>query len=191
MAADETEEELLRSVALKNARSILRARQRAERELIDAKEALDQKTAELGHSLAMMRATLESTTDGILVTDATGAVTDFNQNYITMWRVPTEIIETKDHRRLLEITSRQFKEPEKFLSRSKIFMHSRPQRRSIFWSWLMEDFLSDSQGSSLSRNVTWAGSGAFATSLNGKEPKKSCANSASGSKLPSPASVMR
>jgi PAS domain S-box-containing protein len=117
MAADETEEELLRSVALKNARSILRARQRAERELIDAKEALEQKTAELGHSLAMMRATLESTTDGILVTDATGAVTDFNQNYITMWRVPAEIIETKDHRRLLEITSRQFKEPEKFLSR--------------------------------------------------------------------------
>ena len=128
MAADETEEELLRSVALKNARSILRARQRAERELIDAKEALEKKTAELGHSLAMMRATLESTTDGILVTDATGTVTDFNQNYITMWRVPTEIIETKDHRRLLEITSRQFKEPEKFLSRIEdIYAFSPPE----------------------------------------------------------------
>ena len=117
MVAEDNEEKLLRSVALKNARSILRARQRAERELIDAKEALERKTAELVHSLAMMRATLESTTDGILVTDATGAVTDFNQNYIAMWRVPTEIIETKDHRQLLEITSRQFKEPEKFLSR--------------------------------------------------------------------------
>ena len=59
MAAEDNEEKLLHSVALKNARSILRARQRAERELIDAKEALERKTAELVHSLAMMRATLE------------------------------------------------------------------------------------------------------------------------------------
>jgi PAS domain S-box-containing protein len=127
MAAEDNEEKLLRSVALKNARSIRQARQRAERELIDAKEALERKTAELGHSLAMMRATLESTTDGILVTDATGAVTDFNQNYIAMWRVPTEIIETRDHRRLLELTSRQFKEPEKFLSRIEEIYAFSPQ----------------------------------------------------------------
>jgi PAS domain S-box-containing protein len=128
MAAEDSEEKLLRSVALKNATSILRARQRAERELIEAKEALERKTAELVHSLAMMRATLESTTDGILVTDATGAVTDFNQNYIAMWRMPTEIIETKNHRQLLEVTSRQFKEPDKFLSRIKeIYAVSPPE----------------------------------------------------------------
>jgi PAS domain S-box-containing protein len=128
MAAEDNEEKLLRSVALKNARSILRARQRAERELIDAKEALERKSAELVHSLAMMRATLESTTDGILVTDAAGAVTDFNQNYLAMWRVPPEIIESKDHRQLLEIISRQFKEPEKFLSRiEEIYAFSPPE----------------------------------------------------------------
>lgn len=128
MAADNHEEKLLRSVALKNARSILRARQRAERELIDAKEALERKTAELVHSLAMMRATLESTTDGILVTDATGAVTGFNQNYVDLWRVPGEVMETKDHRQLLEKTSRQFKEPNKFLARiEEIYAFSPPE----------------------------------------------------------------
>lgn len=128
MAAEDNEEKLLRSVALKNARSILRARQRAERELIDSKEALERKTAELVHSLAMIRATLESTTDGILVTNATGAVTEFNQNYIAMWRVPAEIMETKDHRRLLEIISREFREPEKFLSRiEEIYAFSPPE----------------------------------------------------------------
>ena len=47
MAADDDEEELLRSVALQNARSILAARQRAERELLEAKEALERKTEEL------------------------------------------------------------------------------------------------------------------------------------------------
>ena len=46
MAAEDNEEKLLRSVALKNARSILRAQQRAERELVDAKKALERKTAE-------------------------------------------------------------------------------------------------------------------------------------------------
>ncbi|MCE3241771.1 MAG: hybrid sensor histidine kinase/response regulator [Deltaproteobacteria bacterium] len=128
MAAEDNEEKLLRSVALKNARSILRARQRAERELIGVKEALERKTAELVHSLAMTRATLESTTDGILVTNATGGVTEFNQNYSAMWRVTAELMETKDHRQLLEITSRQLKEPEKFLTRiQEIYAFSPPE----------------------------------------------------------------
>ena len=47
MEADQGEEELLRSVALQNAKSILVARQRAEQELIESKQALEQKTEEL------------------------------------------------------------------------------------------------------------------------------------------------
>ena len=47
MEADQGEEEMLRSVALQNAKSILVARQRAEQELIDSKQALEQKTEEL------------------------------------------------------------------------------------------------------------------------------------------------
>jgi PAS domain S-box-containing protein len=128
MAADDNEEKLLRSVALKNARSILRARQRAERELIDAKEALERKTEELLHSLAMMRATLESTSNGILVTDATRTVTGFNQNYIDMWRLPREILDRQNHRQLLEITSRQFIRPHEFLARiEEIYASSPPE----------------------------------------------------------------
>ena len=42
-----TRRELLRSVALQNAKSILLARQRAEQELVRAKEALELKTGEL------------------------------------------------------------------------------------------------------------------------------------------------
>ena len=47
MEADQGEEEMLRSVALQNAKSILVARQRAEQELIESKQALEQKTEEL------------------------------------------------------------------------------------------------------------------------------------------------
>ena len=50
------EEQLLRSVALQNAQSILIARQRAEEELVRTKEALEEKSAELARSLASERA---------------------------------------------------------------------------------------------------------------------------------------
>jgi two-component sensor histidine kinase/PAS domain-containing protein len=50
MAADEDEEKLLRSVALQNAKSILAARQRAERELIESKEVVEHKTEELAQA---------------------------------------------------------------------------------------------------------------------------------------------
>ena len=35
-----------------------------------------------------MRATLESTTDAILATDEKGKVTDFNEKYVDMWKIP-------------------------------------------------------------------------------------------------------
>jgi transcriptional regulator GlxA family with amidase domain len=54
-------EDLLRTSALRTSNSILVARQRAEQELIQAKKALELKTAELAHSLSLMRATLEAT----------------------------------------------------------------------------------------------------------------------------------
>ncbi len=50
MATDDDEEKLLRSVALQNAQSILLARQRADRELLESKEALERKTAELSEA---------------------------------------------------------------------------------------------------------------------------------------------
>ena len=113
---EEAEEKLLRSVALQNAQSILLARQRAEEELVRAKDTLERRTGELAHSLAMMRATLESTTDGILVTDGGGTVTGFNQNFVDMWRLPPEVLDAKKHQRLLEANSRQFADPEGFLA---------------------------------------------------------------------------
>ena len=127
MASDENEEKLLRSVTLQNAKSILAARQRAEQELIQAKEALELRTEELAHSLAMMRATLESTTDGILVTDGDGKVTGFNAKFVEMWRIPGETMESKEHRQLLEVSSRQFKDPEQFRAKVEDIYTSSPQ----------------------------------------------------------------
>ena len=55
MPSDEDEEKQLRSVALQNAQSILLARQRADRELLESKEALERKTAELSEANRSLR----------------------------------------------------------------------------------------------------------------------------------------
>ena len=88
---DETEE--LRSTLLQTATSVLQIRQRAEQEIRRAKEALEQRTRELAETLVIMRATLESTTDAILVTDEEGKVTDFNDKYLDMWKIPRVVLE--------------------------------------------------------------------------------------------------
>ena len=68
----DNEETLLRSVALQTSGAILLARQRAEHELRQAKKELEDKTKQLDHSLSILRATIEATDDGILVTDEEG-----------------------------------------------------------------------------------------------------------------------
>lgn len=119
------EEKLLRSVAAQNAQSILFARQRAEEELI---RALESKTEQLAHSLSMMRATLESTTDGILVTDERGRVTDFNEKYVEMWGMPRDVMEPRDHRQLMKMVSRCFADPSRYLARmDDIYSTSPPE----------------------------------------------------------------
>jgi PAS domain S-box-containing protein len=108
VTGSDDEEPLLRSVALQNAQAILLARQQAEQALLQANQALELKTAELAQSLAMIRATLESTTDGILVTDAAGTITGFNEKYISMWRLPAAVTIGSTHHAVLDIVATQF-----------------------------------------------------------------------------------
>jgi PAS domain-containing protein len=47
---------------------------------------------ELATALAMMHATLESTTDAILVTDETNYVREFNEKYVKFWGIPPHML---------------------------------------------------------------------------------------------------
>jgi len=59
------------------------------------KEILDRKRAEesLESSLSLLRATLESTADGILVVDNKGHIVNYNEKFIQMWNIPDFVIE--------------------------------------------------------------------------------------------------
>ena len=72
------EEDLLRSVALQNAQSILVARQRAEQELLAAKEALEIRTTELEQANKLIRTIAENAASCLLMLDERGIATYMN-----------------------------------------------------------------------------------------------------------------
>jgi PAS domain S-box-containing protein len=74
----DNEEELLRSVAIQNAQSILLARQRAEQELLAAKETLEVRTEELERAHTLIRTIAENATSCLLMLDERGVATYVN-----------------------------------------------------------------------------------------------------------------
>ncbi len=75
-----------------------------------------------------MQATLESTFDGIVVTDGKRRITGFNEKYTRMWRIPREVMETGEHARALAVCARQFTDPEAYLARvEEIYLSSPPE----------------------------------------------------------------
>jgi PAS domain S-box-containing protein len=78
VSTEESEERLLRSAALKTAESILIARQRAEQDLLLAKEALEARTEELQRQREWSEVTLASIGDAVITTDRDGRITYLN-----------------------------------------------------------------------------------------------------------------
>lgn len=110
-----SEDELLKAVALRNAAAIIKARQRSEDELLQARDDLQRKSAELESSLALIKATLDSVTDGIMVTDSALRVVSHNSQFQRLWGLPDAALQAADHRGILEIAARNFVDPEAFL----------------------------------------------------------------------------
>lgn len=109
---ERAEDDDLRSVALRNAQSILLARNRAEEELVAAKQALESSSQELEQSLAVMRATLEAATDGILVTTADGRATHFNKKFLTIWGLDLGQVNGESHFDIASRVAHLFEDPD-------------------------------------------------------------------------------
>lgn len=69
---------------------------------------------ELETTLSLLTATLESTADGILVVDTEGKIVSFNRRFVDMWRIPDEILATRDDDKAIAFALEQLREPEKF-----------------------------------------------------------------------------
>ena len=104
-------------------------------ELLQAKEALERKTEELALSLSMMQATLDSTTDAIVVTDMSGNVRDFNEKYARIMGVTREELKKADAHKLRIKFSQRFKDPEGFMSRVTEIYRAAPAKTFDVLEW--------------------------------------------------------
>ena len=73
--------------------------------------------AEASRSLSLLRATLESTADGMLVVDLNGKILSFNQKMADMWEIPAEIFACGDDQRAIDAALDKLVHPEEFMSK--------------------------------------------------------------------------
>ena len=84
-----------------------------------ALDVTPQKTAERERerSLALLRATLDSIDDGILVVDEKGVITLSNRRFHEMWRIPEGVARSADHPEFLARVLEPLKDPGGFAKR--------------------------------------------------------------------------
>lgn len=70
---------------------------------------------DLANSLSILRATLESTVDGILVVDLNGRIVSYNNRFQTMWRIPDQILAIGESKDLMMSVLEQLSDPDVFL----------------------------------------------------------------------------
>jgi diguanylate cyclase (GGDEF)-like protein len=73
--------------------------------------------SELNEALSLLRATLESTADGILVVDQRGRIRTFNGRFVEMWRIPDHILDARDDDAALGFVVSQLVDPDSFLAK--------------------------------------------------------------------------
>jgi PAS domain S-box-containing protein len=73
--------------------------------------------AEASRSLSLLRATLESTADGILVVDLNGKILNFNQKMADMWGIPAEVFGCGDDQRTINAALEKLVNPDDFLAK--------------------------------------------------------------------------
>ena len=79
----------------------------------DSKENVES----LPYALALLRATLEATADGILATDREGRISSWNTKFVAMWGMPLELIALRDVQKVRAFIAQQLKDSERYLAR--------------------------------------------------------------------------
>jgi putative nucleotidyltransferase with HDIG domain/PAS domain S-box-containing protein len=85
---------------------------------------------QLEKTVSLLRGTLDSTADGILVVNNAGKIESFNQRFIELWGIPESIIASRDDNRALTFVLDQLKTPDEFLTKVRE-LYSDPDAESF------------------------------------------------------------
>jgi len=83
----------------------------------ETKKKIDLKHHTLKKSLSLLKATLESTADGILVVDMNGSFASYNKKFAQMWGIPEIVLKNKDDKKAISYVLNQLKDPEGFIEK--------------------------------------------------------------------------
>jgi PAS domain S-box-containing protein len=95
-------------------------------DVTDTKKAKER----IENSLSILRSTLESTADGILVVNKNGKVESINHNFLKLWKIPASIAKTEDDMSLINFVINQLSKPEDFLKKVK-YLYAHPEEESF------------------------------------------------------------
>jgi PAS domain S-box-containing protein len=73
--------------------------------------------AERENYLSLLRTTLDATTDAILVVNTDGRTVTYNENFLKVWNIPHQIIESRDDAEMLNWAKNQIKSPDEFVKK--------------------------------------------------------------------------
>lgn len=126
---DERNDEMrVRAAASHDAGDITDTERNANDALSELRDELQRRTNELNESRATLRGILDASSDGILVTDMAGRMTNFNEVFAKMWGVPRDTNETGGAFKLVEFVGHHFKDPGLFRARTdEIYASSPPE----------------------------------------------------------------
>jgi PAS domain S-box-containing protein len=98
--------------------------------MIEDVTARKKASSELEKSLSLLKATLESTVDGLLVVDSSGKIVQVNQKFIEMWRIPDEILDTGEDSVLIQFVRNQLIESDSFIENIR-HLYNEPEATSF------------------------------------------------------------
>lgn len=76
---------------------------------------VEDRTLLLQKSLSLVKATLESSNDGILVVSNKGDIVDYNQKFLSIWSVSPDIIQTLSKEKFIDLMKGRLLNPDPFI----------------------------------------------------------------------------
>ncbi len=98
------------------------------------RDATDRRLAdeEIEKTLSLLQATLDATADGLLVVNTAGRIVTYNRKFADMWRIPEEIVASRDDDHILAFVLNQLINPERFVKKVKE-IYNEPESQSYDW----------------------------------------------------------